>query len=719
MPRVFRLLRRVAQASPHELWTRSRQLIFTVRNYSGYLAGGSALSSHGHLRALRRDSRELASWWKTRRQQWFITPERVGQWQSWSEDSSSSLPWILQRAEDVTQGKLPLFSYGDLDYTMPRRWSHDAIGQKTAPDQFYGQVPYLDPNVVGDSKHVWEPNRFAWALWLGVAYRVTGDAKYAHRFRQWTLDWFRENPYPQGINYCSALELAFRNYAWVWSLSLFAEYLEDDVEVLERLLHGIWTAARHVEENLSLYFAPNTHILGEAFGLFATGAAIPEFQDAARWRSLGLRLLDSESQKQFYQDGMHRELSSGYHIYSTDMYLQAVQIGKESGFRVPDNVEQTARRAALRLAQIAPRDSVLPAFNDCDGGRLISLVPESLDAGPTLFAAQQLFPHDSFLPRQVEAAESREFRGASRGYPLLMSSMTQPRDAEKTRRTFELPIGRELKDVFDSGLASYRTEAGDYVLLRGSEFGYMDCPHSHDGGLGVIVHLKDVPVFVDSGVGSYTQSEECRNTFRTARGKNTILVNGQGPSTPDGWFTWSRTTDSQLVSMSRFRGGFSARAKHAGYSDPPTHTFVHREVIVLDIGIVAIIDRWDADEEIGVETAFTVHPDLHVDTARKLLTLHSEQEFHFDAFSLLLGEELEFVDNEQDFSSNYGHTDKTKSLGFRHAAIRRGGIITFLSRCGPILCGNDTAIVTVGDVQFERTASGLMVHETSPIEQLS
>ena len=123
--------------------------------------------------------------------------------------------------------------------------------------------------------------------------------KYAEKFRRWTFDWFRSNPYPIGINYCSALELAYRNYAWLWSLSFFSDYLSKESDLLDCLLGGIWTASRHVEENLSMYFAPNTHILGEAFGLYAVGAAIPEFSDAPRWRTLGLRLLEAESQKQF------------------------------------------------------------------------------------------------------------------------------------------------------------------------------------------------------------------------------------------------------------------------------------------------------------------------------------------------------------------------------------------------------------------------------------
>lgn len=708
MNKVIRLARRAAQASPREWWTRSNQLSFAIRNYVGSRAGGSALSTQGHRRALGLKSGELCAWWSNRRTQWFVDRDRVEQLRAVRYVADSQLPWILERADDVLRDRIPLFSYGAIEYLGAHRWHRDFVVNKTAPRKFHGFVPYLDPDTVGDSKHVWEPNRFAWAIWLGIAYRVTGEPQYADKFRQWTSDWFRCNRYPIGINYCSALELAYRNYAWLWSLSLFSDFLETEEQLLDDLLRGIWMASRHVEENLSIYFAPNTHILGEAFGLFSVGAAIPEFRDAARWRGIGLGLLQQESAKQFFQDGMHRELSSGYHIYSTDIYLQTVQIGRESGFRVPTRVEQTAQRAARRLAELVPHDLRMPQFNDCDGGRIISLVPDPMDAGPTLMAAEDVFTDESFLPQSI----------ACRGYALLTNRKSNALHSQgPLRRTVDgVPIDRDLHGIYDSGLASYRSPNGDYVLLRASEFGYLDCPHSHDAGLGVILYLGHTPVFVDSGVGSYTQSEACRNTFRSARGKNTMLVNGEGPSKPGDWFSWQTTTDCELVSMRRFDDGFTARGKHSGYSDPPHgHTFVQREIVLLDIGIVAIVDRWDSDSEVAVESRFTLSPQIEVDSAQNLLRVKDGLTFHYAGMSLIAGEDLEFVHNEESFSGDYGLISKTNAISHRHRKTARGGMVTFVSRCGP---ASLTANGTVGfqerlNVHFELTPSGVQLN-TSP-----
>ena len=281
------------------------------------------------------------------------------------------MPWILQQADLILAGKMPLFSHEPVEFAGDNRWHHDFVLQKTAPRKFYGTIGYLDATRVGDSKHVWEPNRFAWALWLGVAYRITSDRKYAEAFAELAEDWFAQNPYPIGINYCSALEIALRNYAWLWSLDLFADSLAEQPILLDKLLHGIWIGCRHIESNLSTYFSPNTHLLGEAFALYACGAAIPEFSDSPRWRSKGLTILAREAKRQFFEDGMHRELSSGYHIYATDLYLQACLIGIQSGYHVNDSILLAARQFAVRLAELAPRNLVMPMMNDCDGGRLM------------------------------------------------------------------------------------------------------------------------------------------------------------------------------------------------------------------------------------------------------------------------------------------------------------------------------------------------------------
>ena len=129
MSKLLRLVRRAATASPHEWWTRGNQLFFASRNYLASRSGSSALSSRGHLRSLGIRSTEIAEWWSGRRNQWFITPERIEFLRSLSDSQDSQIPWVLQRANDVLDDRFPLFSYGIVDYT-PVSYTHLTLPTK-------------------------------------------------------------------------------------------------------------------------------------------------------------------------------------------------------------------------------------------------------------------------------------------------------------------------------------------------------------------------------------------------------------------------------------------------------------------------------------------------------------------------------------------------------------------------------------------------------------
>lgn len=679
--RILQLACKALCASPKELRVRLQQAVFAAHNGVAASRGGSALSSRGHLRSLQLRPNELADWWKHREVAWFIDENRVAKLQAAVDQPDTSIPWVLKQADIVVDGCMPMFSYQPVQFHGADRWHHDFILKKTAPRDFYGHVKYLDAESVGDSKHIWEPNRFSWALWLGIASLVSSEQKYADKFFELTEDWFEQNPYPMGINYCSSLELAFRNYAWLWSLRFFSDQFRARPELLENVLEGIWIGCRHIEANLSTYFSPNTHILGEAFGLFVCGAAVPEFKDAKRWRELGGSILAGQATRQFHADGTHAELSSVYHLYSTDFCVHASLVGRETNFALPASLAAATRRMSVRLSELAPTNLQLPQFNDCDGGRLTSLVPNPLDAGPTLIAADSLFDDITVLSGEL----------AIRGYPLLMASNQQKRKRHYLRR-YKFPCNRDLSSIYDSGLATWKNADGDFLLFRASPFGYHDCPHSHDAGLGILLHLKGVPILVDSGVGSYTQSASVRNEFRSAKGKNTLLIDGRGPSVPEGWFSWSRTTDCELVSLRKFEDGITACGKHSGYSVfPDRHVFVQREVTMLHEGIVAVVDRWDSDHEISAECRFTLHPELHLDSAQQMLQ-HSELTVHFCAVSLNADEDLSFQHGSCPFSQNYGHVMETTRIAFKAKPSRRGGIVTIFSRLGKIHLGPNRAI---------------------------
>jgi hypothetical protein len=54
-----------------------------------------------------------------------------------------------------------------------------------------------------------------------------------------------------------------------------------------QLREGMYQHGCHLEFNLSVYYSPNTHLLGEALALFVIGLAFPELPQSAKWRRSG------------------------------------------------------------------------------------------------------------------------------------------------------------------------------------------------------------------------------------------------------------------------------------------------------------------------------------------------------------------------------------------------------------------------------------------------
>jgi hypothetical protein len=207
-------------------------------------------------------------------------------------------------ADDACGGRFDLLGYEGLSFGDPIDWSLDPVSGRRAPRDHWSRLDPLDPQAVGDSKVVWELNRHQWMVQLGQAYRLTGELRYARTFNDCIARWIDANPVGVGINWVSSLEVSFRLIAWCWALLLLRGSPVLSPALFDRIVRSIWAHAAHVEQYLSYYFSPNTHLTGEALGLVYAGLVFPELPCADRWRALGTRILVDQSARHILDDGV-------------------------------------------------------------------------------------------------------------------------------------------------------------------------------------------------------------------------------------------------------------------------------------------------------------------------------------------------------------------------------------------------------------------------------
>src|SRR5262249_50989320 len=145
---------------------------------------------------------------------------------------------------------------------------------------------------VGDHKVIWELNRHQHLVVLAQAFRLTGRREFVEEIEIQLHSWLDSNPYLRGINWASALEVAYRALSWIWVYHLVGVELQPGIR--RSTLRGLYWHAKYLENNLSIYFSPNTHLLGEAVALHAIGALFPEWPGAAEWESAGGALVDEQ-----------------------------------------------------------------------------------------------------------------------------------------------------------------------------------------------------------------------------------------------------------------------------------------------------------------------------------------------------------------------------------------------------------------------------------------
>jgi len=402
------------------------------------------------------------------------------------------------RAEEILAGRYDLLGYRGLTFPHSRgavNWHLDPVHHREAPVGFWSDVPYLDPKC-GDHKIIWELNRHQHWLSLGRAFWLTGDLRYRQRFVTELTSWLDANPPLAGINWASMLELGFRCISWLWALAFFADVSTPDEEPwIVDLLLALDKQLTHVEQNLSYYFSPNTHLLGEALALYVCSRALPMLRCSPEREELGRRVLLEEARRQIASDGGHVERSTHYHRYTLDFYLLALIVARITKDRVAGEFERAALRLTDAARLLADDEGELPQIGDDDGGMLFPMTGRApRDIRDSLAVASVLLKRPDL--RIGDVPEEAYWQLA---HPSFNVSRATERPAKAGRH--ERQHSGALRDT---GYYISRSSRGDHLVIDGGVHGYLNGGHAHADALSLTLTVAGVPLLVDPGTGSYT-----------------------------------------------------------------------------------------------------------------------------------------------------------------------------------------------------------------------
>jgi hypothetical protein len=422
---------------------------------------------------------------------------------------------IVALADQIVLHRFPLLGI-EIETGPEIRWRRDYVNGKETGIDYFRRIPYLDASVAGDHKNIWELNRHQHVVLLAQAYRLTEQRRYLDEIGSELDSWLEANPVQRGINWASALEVAFRSLSWMWVDHLAGGYL--GAERRGRLWQGLYQHALHLEANLSVYFSPNTHLLGEAVALHALGMMFRGTAGAEEWERLGARIVDEEMQRQVRNDGSHFEQSSYYHVYALDMFLFHAILVRKVSQEYRDRLE---RMAIYLEALIGPSRS-LPFIGDDDGGRFFH------PYGPReCFARATLAACDRFLNRAAACCED-DLHELAVWWLGAGSSASLPDRASGCVDSARFA---------DAGIVMMRSGAAHCIVDAGP-FGPFSGGHSHADTLSIVAGTKDQELLIDPGTFTYAGDSPWRNRFRGTAAHNTVRIGQLDQADPAGPFGW-------------------------------------------------------------------------------------------------------------------------------------------------------------------------------------
>lgn len=539
---------RLRAMSTNEVRTRIAQEANKRVDYLAYLAGnkfGRSITGRVH----RPESR------------FFFMPDevssRVDLLNHWLPSEANA---IVGEAKNICEHRFNLLGFSDLDLGPEIDWHLDPVHVRHAPFKPWYKIDFLDFESIGDHKVIWELSRHQHLVTLAKAWRITSDYNYLSELMSQWHSWQRANPYPIGINWASALEVAFRSLSWIWVLQITSSDSKVAKTFCEEIIAALAVNARHIERYLSTYFSPNTHLLGEAVALFFIGVLCPQLSRAAEWRELGRKTVLNEAKRQVRSDGIYFEQSLYYHVYALDFFLHFRLLSELNGVSIPYDFDEVIRKMLSVLSTLASVGAP-EGFGDDDGGRVFNPrrnqpehMTDPLAIGVLLFGADE-------LPTRAALTEESIWLFGNAAVERSMCSS---------------PAAAPASTSFTSGGIYVIGESQPYpqqMAIDAGPQGSGRCGHEHADALSIRFGCEGERILVDSGTCAYLPESE-RNLFRGTGAHNTVRVDGLDQALPDGPFAWISVPGTRVErwflneEFSLFVGSHNGYAR---LSDPVFH----------------------------------------------------------------------------------------------------------------------------------------------------
>jgi hypothetical protein len=498
----------------------------------------------------------------------------------------------LTTADELVQGTFDLLGSGPVDMRRGERgegWRIDWRLDPRSGQRFPRMVDHWCWSQVkrpgADIKAPWEIGRCQHFATLGMAWWLTGEARFAECFARTVRDFRRQNPVGMGVQWACPMDVGLRLVSWLIGVSFFQGAPQLNFSWWRGFLRGLVEHGQFIAEHLEYgtyhsEIITSNHHLSNLVGLYWLALAFPHLDAGCVWRGLAQRGLEDEIDRQILADGSNYESSVPYHRLDLELFLSAYAMSVQHQAPLPAAYRERLSSGLRFLAGLRQPSGRMPQVGDADNGRAHVLTEfgrwnqESMDhllaAGAKVLGEPELaadVPHEA----RFEALWWGE-------------GIKAPVVGERVSKEGIFP---------EAGYALARRGAS-YALLTNSVVGTSGFGnHKHNDQLAIEWVVGEQPIVVDGGSYIYTPDPDARNSFRSVRTHNTVCVDDEEQNTinPQWLFRLMSEGERTLERIEDGSGAVGLRGDHTCYARLAAG-LKHSRRVLLDADGSLLVDDW-------------------------------------------------------------------------------------------------------------------------------
>jgi hypothetical protein len=423
---------------------------------------------------------------------------------------------ILSEADDVLANRFEALGSGKVDLGSRIHWQRDFKSGKEWSLAPSWEMDILDLNNPSDVKVPWELSRFHQVWWLGKAYWLTRNERYAEKFRELVEDWREHNPVGRGIHWHTAMEVAIRACNWIAGYYFFCESKSLSTKFWLDFVRSLYVHGVFIRNHLEYARRSGNHLLAGLVGLVFLGIFFRDTREGRAWLERGVRSIAEEMQTQVYPDGVDYEQSISYHRFVLELFSTATILCQHNGIRLEQSFMQRLERMFEFVQHYTRPNGSVPLVGDADDGRLFrfSMSDDPNDHRHLLSVGAILFDRGDFKHSAGRFSQDALWLFGGEGF-----------ERHQLLRTDAPSVGSRAFP--DGGFYIVRSEQ-IHLFIDAGEIGMRGRGgHGHNDTLSFEFWVNGEPLIVDSGTYAYTFDVRARQEFRSTRAHNTLVVDGK------------------------------------------------------------------------------------------------------------------------------------------------------------------------------------------------